>query len=275
MKRIPGSAARLLLTAAALAAAGSPAHADYFVRPYVALGAEVIDGYEANGSTQRAENFTSDLQAEVDLAKGTVRNYLHITGPNASAQTAGVMGDRLSFNNAAGTTLGFSFDFDGTIQSPAVDPNLNSTLQIGYYATLYVFEAAAGATYQNFNTLEGALVAKSMFTPFTNPTEALNEAIAQSMAGSFQVAQAGPQSYDVFASLSVFANINSNPVAVTLDFLHTGTFGVQSAPGVSFTSDSGVFLRDANLPAVPEPQTYALLALGLAAVGLAARRRRA
>lgn len=104
------SAAALLVTSTWLACI-APAQADYFVRPYVQQGAGVIDGYEKNGATERAENFGTALQAEVSLNQGTIRSYLQITGPGASAQATGVMGDRISVNDAAGTQLQFSFRF--------------------------------------------------------------------------------------------------------------------------------------------------------------------
>ena len=74
------------------------------------MGGGVIDGYKKNG---------------------------------ASAQATGVMGDRISVNDDAGTQLQFSFRFDGSFEAPARDPNLNSFLQIGVFANLFVFDGDA------------------------------------------------------------------------------------------------------------------------------------
>ncbi len=246
----------------------------YFVRPYVQLGAGVVDGLELDGATERAENFTSALQAQVSLDEGTVRNYLQITGPGAFGQAAGVMGDRLTFNGAGGTTLSFAFGFDGTIESPARDPNLNSNLQIGVFAHLRVFEANSGANHTNFTSFAGALVSESRSLQFNNPEDSLDEFVIDELSGSFAVVGGAPRSFDIFASLSTFVAVNDNPLTVTMDFLNTATFSVQTAPKVSYTSASGVFLGSPQTPPIPEPGTYALMALGLAALALLSRRRR-
>lgn len=267
------SATALLVTSSWLMCI-APAQADYFVRPYVQLGAGVIDGYEKNGATERAENFGTALQAEVSLNQGTIRNYLEVTGPGASAQATGVMGDRITVNDAAGTQMQFSFQFDGTIEAPARDPNLNSFLQIGVFANLFVFDSSAGATYTNFDTLPGALIGQQRFLQFNNPEEALFESVLEELSGSFSVLSSGRRSYDVFYSLAVFVAPNLNPGTITMDFMNTGTAQILTAPGVVFTSDSGVFLGSGPTLPVPEPSAVALMALGLVAVFGAARRQR-
>lgn len=262
-----------LVVLAGTALMPSAAQADYFVRPYISLGGEVIDGLEEDGATSASLNFTNDLQANVDLASGTVSNYLRLTGPDsggsATGQTAGIMGDTLTFYEAEGTEITFSFAFDGQIRAPAHVPGFENQ-QVGIFANLYVFDAAAGANWSNFTSLEGALVAESMFLNFVNPEEDLDEYINELMSGTVTVA--GISSFEVFAGLSMFAALNNNPVTVELDFLSTGTFGIQAAPGVTYTSDSGVFLT-AQSPAVPEPASWAMMLTGFGAVGYAIRRR--
>ena len=59
------------------------------------------------------------------------------------------------------------------------------------------------------------------------------------------------------------------------DFGHTARVGLEVPNGVSFTSDSGVFLTAANgVPAVPEPATWALMLAGFGVIGGVAKRRR-
>ncbi len=94
----------------------------------------------------------------------------------------------------------------------------------------------------------------------------------QLLSGSLNVTSAAPLNLDVFASLSLVVSTNDNPVTVTMDFMNTGQFRVNTAPGVSFSSASGVFLSQAA--PVPEPASWAMLAFGLTAIGAAAKKRR-
>jgi hypothetical protein len=264
--------AAAIAAVATLAGLATSAQAAYFVRPVIGAGASTIDGIQVNGATQSSQNFTSDLQAHVDLGAGTIKTYLNGTGPGNYYQAAGIMGDRLTFDGAEGTELTFSFDFDGTIFSTEWDSNLNSTLQMGVFANLFVFEAGTGATYENFSSHSGALVAQSIFIPYTNPVDGLNEDFFRTLSGVVSVN--GVNSFDVFAGLSTFVAFNDNPATVTLDFMNTATFGIKGAQGVSYTSDSGVFLGGAIGSAVPEPATWAIMILGFGTAGAALRRRR-
>ncbi len=252
----------------------SAAHASYFIRPYVQLGAGVIDGYVANGPTAGSQNFTSALSASVDLETATVRNYLKITGPSSGGsgfgQSAGIFGDRLKFGGPLGSNVSFSFAYDGHITVPA-RPNPFSTQQVGLFAELFVHDASNGATYQNFDTIGGERIGKTVFLNFLNPTEDIDQVIADTLSGSF--ALDGNTSFDVFASLSIFASLNDNAVTAELDFLHTGTFGIVTDPGVTFTSDSGVFLGSGLTAGVPEPANWALMIAGFGLTGSAMRRR--
>ncbi|MDP1534979.1 MAG: hypothetical protein Q8L92_15490, partial [Rubrivivax sp.] len=154
-------------------------------------------------------------------------------------QWAGVMGDRLTFSGAQGASLNFSFNFDGSMVSPA-QTYPASLLQIGVIANLRVFDSGAGATSSNFAALAGALASDTRFLQFDNPTTALDELINEALAGSFVVGNAGPLALDVFASLSIFVSTNDNPGTITMDFLNIGTFGLQVDSGVTVSSASVV-----------------------------------
>lgn len=263
---------RRMLVAAALCAT-SAAQA-YFIRPYVQLDAVVKDGLTENGATQAGVDIdTLDIasaSASVDLSTGQTRNYLKV-GLEQFAQSAGVMGDRLNFFGGP-STVDFSFDFDGRITTDAAAAG-SETLQIGVFANFRVFDAAAGATSSNWTSLSGALASDTRSLSFNSPASELDEFVQQTLAGSFAFL-GGSQTVDVFASLSIFSAVNDNDVVVTMDFLNTGTFGVQAGRGVSFSSESGVFPGSVPTPPVPEPSSYALMTAGLAMLLWTLSRRR-
>lgn len=246
---------------------------NYFVRPFLQLGGGgLIDGLAVNGPTYAAQNFTSALQSRVDLGDGTVKALARISGTDQFAQAGGSFGDRVTFDDAAGTTVDFSFAFDGTLKSSG--PAINTGLAGFLSANFYVYDPSTGATWDNFNSssLSGsALIAKSIFTVFNaNIGETLDEVINDMLSGSLVIG--AQDTFDVFASLSIGLTTNQNPVTLTGDFLHTGTFDIGTEQGVSFTSTSGVFLTGPTAPA-PAPATVVLLALGLTTLGYLRRKR--
>lgn len=248
----------------------------YYVRPGVQLGGGAfIDGYSENGPTQASQGFGSNASASVDLATGTTKNFLEVgagAGLNVSGQSFGGFGETLTFNNAAGTNINFNFGFDGTIVSTGGQtPGLNSFLQMFVFANLYVY-APGVADYTNFNTLGSELGKDTAVINITNPQSAVNQIINDSL--SVNLLGDGTDTFDVFVSLAVAASTNNNQVVVTMDFTNTGTFGLGLEDGVTFTSQSGVFLNGPGSDPVPEPSALGLIGLGVLGMGVAARRRR-
>jgi len=261
------------LAAGAFLLFGATAQASYYVRPMVIIGDEVIDGYVADGPTSSSQHFTTDYESTVDLSNGTVKSYLNTQGPGSYAQVVGTFGDQIIFSpNAVGTTADVSFDFDGRIMADAPLLNGAALPQLGLLATLYVYEAGSGVNYLNYGAAQFdpfAVVSQSMFLSF-NPEAAFDEIINDGLFGSFTI---GSGSYDIFTGLSIFALTQQNPINVEMDFLNTGTFGIRTDPGVTFTSASGVLLTGVT-SAIPEPATWAMMITGFGLVGATVRRRR-
>lgn len=260
---------KLLMLGAALSTTAT-AQA-YFITPYAQLNADVSNGFIENGPTSGSASIGPNVTAQVDLAAGETRNYVQV-GSGQFGQSAGVMGDRFTLSGGA-SVVDFIFNFDGTISTDAASNGVNS-LQIGVTANLRVFDASAGATNLNFAGLAGALVSDTRSLNFNDPTASLNAMVDEALSGSFDFL-GGSRSIDVFASLSIFSAVNNNDVNVVMNFLNTGTFGIEASPGTSFSSASGVF--PGSIPpvaGVPEPSVYGLLSLGLIALAGASRRRR-
>ncbi len=257
-----------LLITSLFAAANANA---YYVRPFIQSGGGgTVDGLIQNGATNSSQSFGSSLKAAADLNTGTARALVDVTGTNQVAQAVAGFGDTVSFSdNSVGTMVDFSFAFDGLINITNV-VNQGSTLQYGYSTTFYVFEAGSGATYANFTSVGGELIGRNDFLSFINPTADVSTTINDMFSGSVLIDQV--LDFDIFATLGVFTSTNDNPVSVTLDFFNTGTFGIQVVDGVTYSSQSGVFLDSEPSNSVPAPGTLALLGLGL--LGITGRRRR-
>jgi hypothetical protein len=247
----------------------------YFVRPFTQIdGGGLIDGLIENGAPSASHHFGTEYQSTVNLADGTVKSYLDYQGPAAFSQVGGSFGERLTFSNAQGTNIDFSFAFDGIINASPVLPGSGQPLTMIVSSTLYVHDPGTGATWQNFNTIGGELIGESSFDQSLGdpPGDFINKPFADILSGSLAV---GTQdTFDVFASLSLLVS-TQDPTHVTMDFLNTATFGVQTDPGVNFNSASGVFLTGATSTPlqVPVPGAMALVTMGLLGLRVIPRRQ--
>lgn len=251
----------------------------YFVRPFIAVGeGGFIDGIQQNGATQASKNFGTDFQTTVDLDDGTVKAQTNILSAQSNGQSGGSFGERLAFSpNAVGTNVDFSFAFDGTIEvSGLAGLGGASPTSIAVFANLYVFEAGSGADYLNFTSTPGALISRPFFSSNFDTSTQTSFTIDEELFGSITVAT--NTQYDVFASLSVSASTNDNDISILMDFMNTGTFGIEAATGVTYTSSSGIFLDSTGVTppvsAVPVPAALPLLIGALGCLGFAGRSRR-
>jgi hypothetical protein len=259
--------------------------ASYFVQPLVTVfPGGFINGLEIDGATSRTEGFfnaPTGVSTEVDLEAGTIRGLVEVGGgglPSGASQ--GRFGEQVTFQNADNTTVFVTFDVDGTIFSPARDPNLNDLLQVSVEAYMAVFDPSVGANSSNWfglsfgNQGDQTLAKDRIFLDFTDPTEIIDDFISDGLSVALDVTSTR-RSFDIFVNLTLIANPNSNPGPVILDFLNTATMGIDTDPGVTYTSLSGVFLESTGVTVVPVPAALPLLAsaLGLMA-GFRRNRRR-
>ncbi|PZN97114.1 MAG: hypothetical protein DCF31_01290 [Alphaproteobacteria bacterium] len=270
------------LTLSALAA--TAAQAAYFVRPVLQYNGERVDGIIQNGTTQASQTFNDGyqaLEAHVDLADGTIKTYLEMNGPGSGFGIAtGTMGDRIRFTGETGTPVRFSFDFDGVItaaQETLGGASASGSRYIGIQAFFAVFDAASGATYNNWTRFDPkgseALLNNDVSLTFNYDDPAFTEFVFNSDLGGWLDLVSG-NSYDVFAAFNLIAQPGDDVGPVTMNFLNTGTIGIDAPAGASFTSQSGVFLGFSQTPGVPEPGSWALLIIGFGSIGALARRRR-
>lgn len=107
-----------------------------------------------------------------------------------------------------------------------------------------------------------------------------NLAISSILQRSRDVWDAGSEVHDPAAAAFVGNNnlrADQNSV-VAFNFAELAAFnGLTTGPGYTFqsqlTADTGIYRISFGVAPVPEPETYALMALGLGAIGLARRRR--
>ena len=223
---------------------------------------------------------SAQAAASADLAMGQVHLFAtaeYSAGDaGASAIAAATLNDTLHFTVAGAnadtvTLIPVSFAFDGVF-TPGQP--------LGPTATLYYNFAFGSARAYEFGDYGAGYYNGTSYPTFSYPA-------AQGIMSGWQSASFthyDPQDTRFSGVYAITGTSADIPISfgleiaagnnVTLDYSHTGSVSVGHVAGVSYTSDSGVFLTAGNVGGVPEPVSWTLLVVGFAAVGGMARHRR-
>ena len=210
-----------------------------------------------------------------DLKTGKVHLYATATG-FSSATAQAELNDTLRFTIAGATAstvtlIPVRFAFDGALTGSSATSS-SADLLWGFS-----FGSAMAAEFGDYGA--------ACYGPPRYPTFAFPEATPSRVSGwqSFSFASYTPTDTrftGIYAITGAHANIpvdfrlTIDTDNATLDYTHTGSVGIGAVAGVSYTSDSGVFLTGGS-GAVPEPAAWALMLAGFGLVGAMARGRRA
>ncbi|MDP9115891.1 MAG: PEPxxWA-CTERM sorting domain-containing protein [Actinomycetota bacterium] len=230
------------------------------------IGSNVPAGYHATGTASA----TADLAGGVLRGStGSVANvpYQPVGPVSARVITASFMQDFLTFavagTDGADVTVTAHLDGSYAMSDPYYGGgNVRMVLNLGGSFSYYGSDNAAG----NTNGYNGAVLGDFTRYSFSNET---------------------PTGFDFTGTLHVTdgeriqtsAGLYLDCAYSACDFGNTARIGLTVPTGVSYTSDSGVFLTATGgtvppVTAVPEPGTWALMLAGFATLGSVTRRRR-
>jgi hypothetical protein len=256
------------------------------------IGGTPLSGWADTKATDGSVLVTA--RAEADLAFGRLRAY-------SEAGTSSVAGgsfystafsqarwiDTVTFDNTTGNALELDFfwETDGSVTPQRADSirDITSSITLSRVNSFVGLKAANG---QYLNYLGGAQynyygvdANGGYFFTFQpaggNPDGAWRTSFGAGESGLIAATlfiPVGLSSINIDALLEVDCRLGA-----ICDFGHTALFGFGDLPeGMSWTSESGVFLTASDPPpdGVPEPTTLALLALGLVGLGISRSQRK-
>ncbi len=229
--------------------------------------------HDASSVVRLPDAAYATASADLKTAKlGLTASAVNFSTANSSSE----LNDTLHFAIAGATanTVTFipvSFAFSGSFV-PGADTS-HSSAELGW-----------GFSFGNATAYEYGDYGAGYYSPPNYPTFAFPEVTPSRVGGwqSYSFASYTPTDTrfsGVYAITGATADIpidfrlSLNAYNTALDYSHTGSVSIGHVAGVSFTSDSGVFLTAAG-GAVPEPASWALMLAGFGLVGTMARQRR-
>jgi len=191
--------------------------------------------------------------AYASLAEGVLKDFAHATNaypgtPYAASSSSSIM-DNVTFSGGVGQTGHLDYSFDGTL---SLNPTINTP-----YATSGQMLVFIGSSFANLQ-LSAFQANCGQGTLFASCT--VGTSVSKQGSIPFTIT-AGQMSFG--ANLNAYAQFGN-----TAEFSNTGKLYLRTPQGVSFTSQTGSFLTNAvPIFAVPEPETYLLMLIGLVTIG--------
>lgn len=236
--------------------------------------------HDASSVVSMTDADTAYASASADLATGKVHLYntssspTQFAGTNADARLNDTLHFTIAGANASTVTLiPISFAFDGTM--PGTRDPMHSSAELNYgffFGGAYAYEFGdyqAGyygysGRYTTF-TYDGAVPRVGGWQSYSF---ASYDPLNTQFTGVYAITGAT-------ADIAIDFDLALRSSNLTLDFSHTGKVDIGKVAGVSYTSDSGVFLTATGgaTGAVPEPAAWALMIVGFGFTGFAVRRR--